>query len=185
MLVTKNSYFLEINSYPSIFKCAGSAFDTILNINNIEPFDFVQDMIKYSNKKVDTLDVKYIDHNRKFGIFSTKSYKVGDVVKDDNKRNFRIIDKTLNNDIYKDYGYPINQKHIVIWSDDYNNWKPINHSCDPNCKKWIPELIAIKNIDIDEEITIDYNTFNVDFKFDCNCGSKNCRKNITCLDYNT
>ena len=53
-----NIYFLEINSYPSIFKNSGSAFDTILECNNVIPYDFLQNMIKYSNKKIDTLDVK-------------------------------------------------------------------------------------------------------------------------------
>ena len=178
-------YFLEINSYPSIFKNSGSTFDTILKCNEIEPSDFLQKMIKYSNKKIDTLEVKLIDNNKHFGIFSTKKYEIDDIVYDNNKTNFRIIDKSYNNNIYKDYGYPINQSHIVIWSNDYNNWRPINHSCDPNCKYLKLKLIACKKINVNDEITIDYNTFCVDLKFTCNCNSNNCRKNITCLDYNT
>lgn len=60
----------------------------------------------------------------------------------------------------------------------------VNHSCNPNSgiivtgKKVV--LIAIKNIQRNEEITFDYSTTmdEDDWEMDCNCGSKYCRKKI-------
>ena len=54
-----------------------------------------------------------------------------------------------------------------------------NHSCDPNSGiRDKIKLIAIRNIKKDEEITIDYDTIEYDWKMKCRCGSKNCRKII-------
>lgn len=60
-----------------------------------------------------------------------------------------------------------------------------NHSCDPNCGfDGSIKLIAIRNIDIGEELCFDY-AFSESFtqSFKCNCNSSNCRKNITNEDW--
>lgn len=56
----------------------------------------------------------------------------------------------------------------------------INHSCDPNCEtreiKGRVWIVAIRNIDLDEEITYDYCLY--DGGSDeaiCNCGARKCR----------
>jgi hypothetical protein len=51
-----------------------------------------------------------------------------------------------------------------------------NHSCDPNCGIKEDKTFALKDIKKDEEITVDYDTFEYDWKMWCKCGSKNCRK---------
>jgi len=57
----------------------------------------------------------------------------------------------------------------------------INHSCSPNCcvsRK--NQIVAIRNIEAREEITMDY-SFNVaweGFKMKCKCKSPNCREII-------
>jgi len=57
----------------------------------------------------------------------------------------------------------------------------INHSCDPNCETdeidghiWI---IAIRDIEADEELTYDYMLYDgaEDDPAPCSCGAKNCR----------
>lgn len=59
----------------------------------------------------------------------------------------------------------------------------LNHSCEPNCYiDWQNlNLVALKDIQIGEELTFDYNTAEYDLinmvqncSFKCNCGSKNC-----------
>ena len=55
-----------------------------------------------------------------------------------------------------------------------------NHSCDPNTGfSNSITLIAIKDIDVGEELVFDY-AFNETYhdSMKCNCGSKNCRKII-------
>jgi len=59
----------------------------------------------------------------------------------------------------------------------------INHSCNPNCGfKGQIFIIAMRNIEIEEEITFDYGMIISSnpkstgyFKMKCLCGSKNCR----------
>ncbi|MBU2562149.1 MAG: SET domain-containing protein [Nanoarchaeota archaeon] len=59
----------------------------------------------------------------------------------------------------------------------------LNHSCEPNCNiDWENlNLVALRNIQIGEELSFDYNTAEYDLinmvencSFKCNCGSKNC-----------
>lgn len=61
----------------------------------------------------------------------------------------------------------------------------LNHSCGPNARvvKHRGELsiIAIKEINKNEEITIDYSTIlakDDPWRMDCNCGSENCRTHV-------
>ena len=60
-----------------------------------------------------------------------------------------------------------------------------NHSCDPNCGlRGEITFVAIRDIEIGEELTCDYAFIdNEDYEFECNCGSKNCRKKITGYDW--
>lgn len=64
-----------------------------------------------------------------------------------------------------------------------------NHSCEPNAGlKGQIFLVAMRNIKKDEEITFDY-VMSCSQKekkrilFNCNCGSKNCRHEITNFDW--
>lgn len=58
----------------------------------------------------------------------------------------------------------------------------INHSCSPNCYlKWIGDelwLFALRDIDKEEELTWDYETFmwpDETWTMSCRCGSDSCR----------
>ena len=69
----------------------------------------------------------------------------------------------------------------IGWVNDLEilNW--INHSCNPNSELIIenkqPYLRAIKNIQPDTEITVDYNTTEDGGEYvKCNCGDNNCKK---------
>ena len=69
----------------------------------------------------------------------------------------------------------------------------MNHSCDPNV--WMQNqvtLIARRDIEIGEELTIDYSMFDADapdepvvsiYPFNCHCRSRLCRKIITGFDW--
>jgi len=76
------------------------------------------------------------------------------------------------------FGLP-DGKHVI---DGYGEAAFINHSCDPNCETvetddgrvWI---MAIRNIDANEELTYDYCLYDgaEDDPSPCTCGSANCR----------
>ena len=87
-------------------------------------------------------------------------------------------------------------KHVMQWDDDLFSIETrgeddayfINHSCDPNV--WMKDaftLTAMKNIIKGDELLIDYALFaESDYvsKWNCKCGSKNCRRKITGNDFN-
>jgi hypothetical protein len=72
-----------------------------------------------------------------------------------------------------------------------NNRKgTINHSCDPNCiMRELNKLTAMRDIEIGEELNIDYGTAVAGKGYvtiaDCKCGSSKCRHIITSHDYLT
>jgi hypothetical protein len=62
----------------------------------------------------------------------------------------------------------------------------MNHSCDPNV--WLQDevtLIALRDIALGEELTLDYALFETDlgWRMECNCGSANCRRVLTGSDW--
>lgn len=62
----------------------------------------------------------------------------------------------------------------------------INHSCDPNCGLLGPTIVvAIRDINIGEEIAYDYAMSDSDDydEFKCECKSENCRKVVTGKDW--
>lgn len=81
------------------------------------------------------------------------------------------------------------QNHFLIYahrndSGDYllnwDNGRYQNHSCEPtSCL--LPNLeceIALRDIDIGEQISSDYATYNLDNGFTCECGMESCRSKI-------
>ena len=92
-------------------------------------------------------------------------------------------------DNFQAYCWPVSDNLFANWDPDPNNWQPINHSCDPNA--WNQEgngldLVARRDIQVNEEITMDYATFVGYFpemkSFHCACGSSMCRGTITGMD---
>jgi D-alanine-D-alanine ligase len=86
---------------------------------------------------------------------------------------------------FSEYAYPLTDEVFVSWSEDPEQWKPINHSCNPN--SWLEglNLVARRRIRAGEEITIDYGTFYNEqmTEFRCSCGSRECRRVIRGNDY--
>ncbi len=83
------------------------------------------------------------------------------------------------------YAWPLTGEVSVLWSDDPAQWRPINHSCDPNT--WLDglNLVARRAIDAGEELTVDYATFCGPgmAAFACACGAALCRQRVTGDDY--
>ena len=73
----------------------------------------------------------------------------------------------------------------AIKEGDFEDADFINHSCNPNCGiKDKLKIVAMKNIKIGEEITVDYAMMeSSDYSFKCSCGSENCREVVTGNDW--
>ena len=78
-------------------------------------------------------------------------------------------------------------KLFILWDEDPSEWAPQNHSCDPNTGIDGLNVIALRNIKKNEELTLDYSQFldeNME-PFQCQCGSANCRGLITGVNGNS
>jgi uncharacterized protein len=74
--------------------------------------------------------------------------------------------------------------HLVLPPDTIAHF--MNHSCDPNAWHAGPyEIAARGDLAAGREVTIDYATHSgaAGFRMDCNCGSSNCRRQVTSDDW--
>lgn len=120
------------------------------------------------------------------GMFAKEKIRAGEVVikwggefftteeiKDKDKKDFLIIQ--IDEDLWS-----IEKKGE--YEDDYF----INHSCDSNV--WMTDgrtFVARQNIEKGEELTVDYCLFESEdyiSKWECHCGSNDCRKKVTGRD---
>ncbi len=72
------------------------------------------------------------------------------------------------------------------WIDPVPPYKFINHSCDPSSGiKGKITLVALRDMQADDEITLDYATIEGDphWTMACACGSENCRKVIRSIGF--
>lgn len=86
---------------------------------------------------------------------------------------------------FREYAWPLTDEVFVMWHDDPAQWRPIDHSCDPNT--WLSglDLVARRAIRRGEALTIDYATFCGDTMaaFECRCGAAECRGVIRGTDH--
>ncbi len=85
------------------------------------------------------------------------------------------------------------EKNLVLGvctEDELGNSDYVNHCCEPNTGiKGQISLVALRNIEVGEEITFDYGTVIYQnegapyYELKCECGAKNCRKKITQHDW--
>lgn len=125
-------------------------------------------------------------HN--YGLFAIKPIKKGEIV---GIKGGHIIDwKTL-----KKYEKVIGDSYLQI-DDNFvlaplkkNEVKKVmmylNHSCEPNVGvRGEITFVAMRNIKVGEELTIDYAMIDDDiYKMKCSCGKKSCRQIITGKDW--
>ena len=99
------------------------------------------------------------------------------------KENWSEIDK----EHFRRYAYPISKEVFVMWDNDPSEWAPQNHSCDANCMYDGLNVVTLRTIRKNEELTLDYAQF-LDKSmepFHCNCKSENCRGLIMGLPNNS
>lgn len=115
------------------------------------------------------------------------------------KKLISLFEGRMSREKPKDCTYVTSHGPYYIDAAGKGNHMFLNHSCEPNCKlqelmrfegnEGVPEvgIIAIRDIEKDEELTIDYGHDPVDLTFtNCLCGSPACRfeANQLCLFFN-
>lgn len=123
-------------------------------------------------------------------IYTSKKIKKGRLVIQQRGRKVNFEEaKTYD----QNYMLEINKNTLMLASNSLDDY--INHSCDPNCRLSFRRnkvyLVAIRDINENEEITFDYMTSTsyegmTTFKnwvFDCSCHSDLCQKKVTCAEF--
>lgn len=186
-------YFLEINFTCSVFYPEGSegSADHILKFDGIGPSGFLEliiaeGMARHAHRQPIT-EVRG-DSIAGYGTFAAVPFSTGDVVFPGEERPFNLttlphVQRTWSADQrleFRRYAYPISQSVYALWSDDPTQWRPQNHSCQPNTAFRGLDVIALRPIAKGEELTLDYGASMNELSepFDCRCGSPHCRGRI-------
>lgn len=191
-------YMLEINpncdvAYP--LDEAGSA-DLILMHERWGHREFFEKIMRAALKRQQRRHKKWhllLDSENRYGMYAREAIPNGEVIEQHEEQQHVLVTtshvrKNWNaeqQNWFAQYAYPLTDEVFVSWSPEAEDWKPINHSCDPNA--WIEglNLVARRNIKAGEQITIDYATFYNEQMddFDCHCGTRRCRKVVRGTDY--
>lgn len=191
-------FMLEINpncdvAYP--LEEAGSA-DLILMHEPWGHREFFEKIIRAALKRQQRTHKNWhlaLDGMSRYGMYALEHIKTGDLIDVHEEQPHVIVSekhvrKNWNAEQqqwFSEYAYPLTDEVFVSWSPDPEQWKPINHSCDPNA--WLQglNLVARRKIKAGEEITIDYATFYNERMDDfvCHCGAGKCRGIIRGTDY--
>lgn len=192
-------FFLEINFTCSVFyedNYQGSA-DYILNNTPIGKQGFLLHIINEGMARHKQKQKCYIVKGNAingFGIYANRKIEKGEVIFKGEEKAQRLAtmpyvqkhysQKQLED--FKHYAYPISEQVYILWDEDANEWAPQNHSCNPNTQYVGLNVVAIQNIALDEELTIDYATIlnETAASFACQCGQANCRKIIKWVEGN-
>ncbi|MFP5470279.1 MAG: SET domain-containing protein [Bacteroidia bacterium] len=134
-------------------------------------------------------ELRHVSDTVGYGVFATEFIPEGtivyvkdsleiDVSEEDYQRHSKPIQ-----DIIEKYSY-IDERGYRIISWDFAKY--VNHSCSCNTiSTGYGFEIAIRDIQIGEQITDEYGIFNLDYEMPCECGSPSCRRAIKPSDFET
>lgn len=183
-------YFLEINFTCSVFYNDGfeGSADYILKHDGVGQAGFLKQIIKEGIARHQRRKKPYAIKGNSiagYGIYASRDINEGEIIFKGEGKGQRIItkryvDKHWNEDEkmhFRRYAYPVSDELFILWDDDPSEWAPQNHSCEPNTAFDGLNVLALRNIMADEELTLDYAQFldeNME-PFQCNCGTSSCR----------
>jgi hypothetical protein len=193
-------YFLEINFTCSVFYKDGyeGSADFVLKYDGIGQAGFLRHIIAEGIARHKRRKKPFMMKGNSiagFGIYAARNIKKGEIIFQGEERAQRIVtkryvDKHWNEDEklhFRRYAYPVSKELFILWDEDPSEWAPQNHSCDPNTFFDGLNVLAARNIKINEELTLDYAQFldeNME-PFQCQCGSVQCRGLINGIAHNS
>jgi D-alanine-D-alanine ligase len=187
-------YFLEINFTCSVFYSDGyeGSADYILKHDGYGQITFLDHMIAEGMARHQRKQKKYIIKGNSiagYGIYATTQIKAGEVIFEGEGRSQRIVTRRAVEEnwseedklVFRRYAYPLSAEVFLLWDNDPSEWAPQNHCCEPNTMYDGLNVIANIQINIGQELTLDYASFldeNME-PFHCQCGASGCRGHIT------
>ena len=116
------------------------------------------------------------------GVFATRLIPKGTItwVRDPLDQTFTPASLAQLPSVYHDtvlkYSFIDSRGHFVLCWD---HARFVNHSCNPTCRSAGYDFeLAVRDIAPGEELTDDYGSLNLEYDFDCSCGSPRCRVQI-------
>ena len=119
------------------------------------------------------------------GVFALKNIKKGEQILYITGKVVEVADESRYPEHIRGHWHPMDRKgNKNIYVLPELPWMYMNHSCKPNAGiKKDRHLVAIRDIKVGEEINVDYSTLFLEgWHMKCECGSENCRKEITTFD---
>jgi D-alanine-D-alanine ligase len=165
-------YLLEINPNCAVFYPDGQhgSADLILANDPRGHRDFLEHLLRCALRRRDRANRPWalrFAPGRGFGMFAIRDIRPGTVVERYEARSHVLVSRSfverqwkgLRREWFQRYAWPLSPDVHVTWSDNPDEWRPINHGCDPNT--WLEglDLVARRHITTGEELTVDYATF--------------------------
>jgi len=186
-------FFLDINFACSIFYPAGSegSADYILRHDPIGAAGFLEHIVREGLVRHAKSRRKWIrkgNASAGYGIFAHRDLAKGEVVFRGEEGAFRLVSRRHLESTWTEeeletarhYAIPFSSELLAIWDRDPDNWAPQNHSCDANTAYQGLDVVALRDIDAGQELTLDYSRLCDESMqpFPCSCGAGNCRGQV-------
>lgn len=193
-------FFLEINFTCSVFYKDGyeGSADHILKADGIGQSGFLKKIIDEGIARHCRRQKKYRMKGNAiagYGIYATENIPAGSVIFPGEGMAQRMVTRSYvertwtanEKETFRKYAYPLSKELFLLWDDDPANWAPQNHSCNANTAYVGLNVVATRNIDKDEELTLNYTSFLDEYMepFQCQCGSANCCGWVTGVPHNS
>lgn len=193
-------FFLEINFTCSVFYTGGyeGSADYILSNDGVGQAAFLRHIISEGIARHRRKRKKYLMRGNSiagFGIYAIKPIAKGEVIFCGEENEHRMVTKRFveqhwteeEKKNFRHYAVPVSDEVYVIWNKNPSSWAPQNHSCSPNTAYDGLNVIALRDIAKDEELTLDYANIldETAEAFTCNCGAFNCRSIVSGIKNNS
>jgi D-alanine-D-alanine ligase len=191
-------FLLEINPNGAVFypPDAPGMADYILRFDPMGHQGFIRQLVKAAFARNQRLHSKWnirFQPGLGYGMYALAPIVEGEMIETFEEQPHTLVSKDFimqrwdeeQRERFFRHAYPLTDEVWVTPGKDPMAWKPINHSCDPNA--WFNgfDLVARRDLEPGEQITLDYATLYADDMpaFDCTCGSEKCRGTVRGTDY--
>jgi len=190
-------HVLDINPNCSLFYRDGCSADSIVTQAGWGKSRFAAFLLEHallrkaSFDRLNAVEVRY-SPSKHFSVHATRALGEGDIIYSDEMNAIRLVTgayvkahwSKADMRSFHMYAWPVGPDTYAIWDLDWAKWKPINHSCDPNCWMQNLDVTARRAIKQGEELTLDYATFLPNHPpFECWCGAQGCRRQLQPNEY--
>jgi len=185
-------FFLEINFTCSVFYKDGyeGSADYILKHDGFGQANFLRHIIAEGMARHSRRQKKYVMKGNSiagYGIYANQHIGYNELIFKGEESSQRIVTRRYvdenwdikEKEIFRKYAYPVSKEVFLLWDNDPAGWAPQNHSCEPNTTYEGLNVVALRDIQKGEELTLNYESFV------CQCGSPHCCGLITGITNNS